>query len=246
MRCPMPGPAGEPDPAVAQALAAQLPARAWQDSWRVRHGGPAAEAAAPAVAGSAEAAWTRAGASGAAAANGAERPKPVPPTLTLEQREAARLKGLQLTAERKRLRARLQAGEESLEQALARADEVAGRMRTDTLLRALPGIGGVTAAQLMREAGIDPGRRARALTAGQRERLVAAVAVVDAEPAARHGHRITNPASVRDVPRSQRGGGEVPRAVLAHPAPGQIPPAQSQAAHVGEGEALALQGRAPA
>ena len=174
----MPGPAGEPDPAMAQALAAQLPARAWQDSWRVRHGGPAAEIAAQAVAGSArpEAAWARAGACGAGAANGAERPKPVPPALTLEQREAARLKGLQLTAERKRLRARLQAGEETLEQALARADEVAGRMRADTLLRALPGIGGATAVRLMREAGIDAGRRAGALTAGQRERLVAAVA----------------------------------------------------------------------
>src|SRR5271165_4379802 len=98
----MPGPAGEPDPAMAQALAAQLPARAWQDSWRVRHGGRAAEIAAQAVAGSArpEAASARTGASGAAAVNGAERPKPVPPTLTLEQREAARLKGLQLTAER--------------------------------------------------------------------------------------------------------------------------------------------------
>ncbi len=192
----MPGPAGEPDPAMAQALAAQLPARAWQDSWRVRHEGPAAEIAAQAVAGSArpEAAWARAGASGGAAANGAERPKPVPPALTLEQREAARLKALQMTAERKRLRARLQAGEETLEQALARADEVAGRMRTDTLLRALPGIGGATAARLMREAGIDAGRRAGALTAGQRERLVAAVAAVGAELAARHGHRVTIPA----------------------------------------------------
>ena len=83
------------------------------------------------------------------------------------------------------IRARLQAGEETLEQALARADEVAGRMRTDTLLRALPGIGGATAARLMREAGIGPGRRAGALTAGQRERLVAAVAAVGAELAAR-------------------------------------------------------------
>ena len=54
-----------------------------------------------------------------------------------------------------------------------------------TVLRALPGIGGATAARLMREAGIGPGRRAGALTAGQRERLVAAVAAVGAELAAR-------------------------------------------------------------
>src|SRR2546429_4403404 len=101
----MPGPAGEPDPAIAQALAAQLPARAWQDSWRVRHGGPAAEIGAQAVAGSAmpEPAWARAGASGTAAANAVEPPKPVPPALTLEQREAARFKALQATAERKSL-----------------------------------------------------------------------------------------------------------------------------------------------
>ncbi len=88
----------------------------------------------------------------------------------------------------------MQAGEETLEQALARGDKVAGRMRTDTLLRALPGIGGATAARLMREAGIDAGRRVGGLTAGQRERLVAAVAAVGAELAARHGHRVTSPA----------------------------------------------------
>ena len=123
---------------------------------------------------------TRAEADGAAAADGAmqaaeakqaARPKPVPPPRSGHQREAARLKALRMTAERKRLRDSLQAGEETLEQALARADEMAGRMRTDTLLRALPGIGGATATRLMREAGIDAGRRAGALTAGQRERL---------------------------------------------------------------------------
>ena len=57
--------------------------------------------------------------------------------------------------------------------------------------------------------------------------LLAAVAAVGAELAARHGHRVTIPASVRDVPRPRRGGGAVPRAVLAHPAPGQIPSARS-------------------
>src|SRR5438876_5093251 len=125
----MPGPADEPDPVVAQALAAQLPARAWQDSWRARHGGPAAEIAAQTVAGSTrpEAAWARAGASGGAAVNGAERPKPVAPALTHEQREAARFKALQVTAERKGLRARLQAGELTLEQALAQDEEAARR-----------------------------------------------------------------------------------------------------------------------
>ena len=199
----MAGPAGAPDDALEQALHAQLAPHAYLDGWRCRYA-PAADASAlPSptpgdtlgvahTAAHAESDGARrepvrapAGTSGAAAADRAgqaaepepaARPKPVPPALTLEQRETARFKALQATAERKSLRARLQAGEETLEHALARADEVAGRMRTDTLLRALPGIGGATAARLMREAGIDAGRRAGALTAGQRERLVAAVA----------------------------------------------------------------------
>ena len=199
----MPGPAGALDDALEQALQAQLAPHAYLDGWQCRYATEASASALPSTApgdahtgGQMEsnsarpgAARPRPGGSGAAAADGAEPPKPVAPALTLEQRMAARLKGLQLTAERKRLRARLQAGEETLEQALARADEVARRMRTDTLLRALPGIGGATAARLMREAGIDPGRRAGALTAGQRERLVAAVAAVDAELAARRDRR---------------------------------------------------------
>jgi hypothetical protein len=181
----MPGPAGEPDPAVAQALAAQLPARAWQDSWRVRHGGPAAEAAAQAVAGSAESAWARAGASGAAAANGAERPKPVPPALTPGQREAARLKAVHVNGERKQIRDELRQGRLSLAQALAKDGEAARGMRVVTVVRALPGFGAATARRLMATAAIDGGRRVGGLTAGQRERLVAAVAAVDAELAAR-------------------------------------------------------------
>ena len=85
-------------------------------------------------------------------------------------------KALQVTAERKRLQARLQAGELTLEQAFTQDEEAARRMRVVTALKAMADIGAATAARLMREAGIDAGRRAGALTAGQRERLVAAVA----------------------------------------------------------------------
>ena len=173
-----PGPVREPDPAMAQALAAQLPARAWQDSWRARHGGPASKAVAQAVAGRAmpEPAWARAGTNGTAAATAAEPRKPVPPALTHEQREAARLKALQMTAERKRLRTRLQAGELTPEQALAQDGEAARGMRVVTVVRALPGIGAATARRLMATAGIDGGRRVGGLTAGQTARLLAAVA----------------------------------------------------------------------
>jgi len=47
------------------------------------------------------------------------------------------------------------------------------------------------ARRLMREAGIDAARRAGGLTAGQRTRLLAAVAAVDAELAARRDRRVT-------------------------------------------------------
>ena len=132
-----------------------------------------------------------------------------------------------MTQERKQIRDQLRQGSLSLAQALAQDGEAARGMRLVTVVRALPGIGAATAARLLREAGIDGGRRVGGLTAGQRERLVAAVVAIHAELAARHGHRVTIPASVRDVPRPRRGGGAVPPAVLAHPAPGQIPSARS-------------------
>jgi hypothetical protein len=108
----MPGAAGADDPALEQAQLAQPPPRAYQDGWRSRYAGisgasapqppaPAGTAAAapPAAQGQASAAspgggLAQAGASGAAAVNGAERPKPVAPALTHEQREAARFKAL--------------------------------------------------------------------------------------------------------------------------------------------------------
>jgi hypothetical protein len=203
----MPGPAGADDPALEQARLAQLAPRAYADAWLCRYtagtGAPRPAPASSAVQGAtrpvmqlaaqeegrakAGAVPMRAGASGAAAAGGAvqtaeakqaARPKPVPPPRSGEQREAARLQAVQLAGERKMIRARLQAGEETLAQALARNGEAAMRMRTETLLRALQGIGPATAARLLRETGIDAARRAGALTAGQRERLLDAVSAV--------------------------------------------------------------------
>ena len=249
----MPGPAGADDPALEQARLAQLAPRAYADAWLCRHTAsagaprPAPHARAAAVqgvtppvmqqaaqrAGGAEtgAVPTRAGISGATAADGsvqtaeakqAARPKPVPPPRSGEQREAARLQAVQLAGERKMIRARLRAGEETLEQALARADEVAGRMRTDTLLRALPGIGAATAARLMHEAGIDAARRAGGITTAERARLLDSVAAVHAElaaaavtaapvtaPAARQQGREASPA-LAPSPARGRAAGSLP------------------------------------
>jgi hypothetical protein len=72
--------------------------------------------------------------------------------LTYERREGGSLKALQVTAEPKRLQARLQAGELTLEQALARDEEVARGMRDATpFLRAIPGAGDGTERRLMRD-----------------------------------------------------------------------------------------------
>ena len=183
----MPGVVGAGDPHLEQAMLAQLPPVSYLSRWPRRESAPppspalvgtaaAVPPAAQAEAGEASPGTVpaQAGDSGAAAADEAEPPKPVAPTLTPEQREAGRFKALEITARRKELRKQLQAGALTLAQALARDDEAARGMRTQTLLRALPGIGGATTARLLREAGIDPSRRAGALTAAQRGRLLAA------------------------------------------------------------------------
>ena len=249
----MPVAASAGDPHLEQAQLAQPPPRAYQDGWRSRYAAvtrpgapppaapdsttPVTPSAARAGTGDASQGTVPAPAGGGSAtaairaAQAAEpprvaHPKPVAPALKPGEREAGRLKALQMTQERKQIRDQLRQGSLSLAQALAQDKEAARGMRVVTVVRALPGIGAATAARLMAQAGIDGGHRVGGLTAGQRERLVAAVAVVDAELAARHGHRVTIPASAPAGPRSRRGGGAVPRAVLAHPAPGQIPSAR--------------------
>lgn len=202
LRGPVGGRAGPPDPALTEALAAQLPSHAWRDSWLARHAAPPAKPAAEPPGrgirpGPALVQTEADGASAACMAMPEAPPKPVPPLLTREQRDVARLKAVQLAGERKMIRARLQAGQITLAQALARDDDAARRMRTETLLRALPGIGAATAGRLMTAAGIDRGRRVGGLSTGQRERLVAAYPEPVGRPERRHdsgrGSSITAP-----------------------------------------------------
>jgi len=119
-------------------------------------------------------------------------PKPVPPPRTSEQRKAALDAASQRNAALKALRARLQAGQLTLAELLAQAalgDQAAARMQVRTSLMALPGIRSARASQLMTQAGIDGGRRAGALSTSQVGRLLAAVAAMNAELAARRGRR---------------------------------------------------------
>lgn len=185
----MPRPAAGDDPALAQAAAAQLAPRAWQDAWKHRYAPSPAQADTPVTsptAARAESNGTRTmpsrvgaesgGVPAAAGAVQARRQKPVPPALTDEVREAARLKALRLNGQRRDLRAALMAGELTLEEALGQGGEAARGIRVGTLMRASPGIGSATTVRLLRAAGVDGGRRTGALTARQRAALVAAVA----------------------------------------------------------------------
>jgi hypothetical protein len=190
----MPGPAGADDPALEQARLAQLPPVSYLSRWQRGNSTPPPS---PAPAGTAAAAPPAAqgqaspggGAAQAAGSGHGAHPKPVAPALKPGEREAGRLKALQMTQERKRIRDQLRQGSLSLAQALAQDEEAARGMRVATVVRALPGIGAATAARLMTQAGIDAARRVGGLTTGQAARLLAAAAAVDAELAARRGRR---------------------------------------------------------
>ena len=204
----MPGPAGAGDPHVEQAMLAQLPPVSYLSRWQRGNSAPppspapagTAAAAPPAAQGQASPGGraAQAGSNGAATASGAAHaagpghgahPKPVAPALKPGEREAGRLKALQMTQERKQIRDQLRQGSLSLAQALAQDEEAARGMRVVTVVRALPGIGAATAARVMTQAGIDAARRVGALTTGQAARLLAAAAAVDAELAARRDRR---------------------------------------------------------
>jgi len=59
-------------------------------------------------------------------------------------------------------------------------------MRAETLLRALPGVGAVTAKRMLATAVIDGGRRVGGQSTGQRGRLVAAYAELATRRDRRH------------------------------------------------------------
>ena len=159
-----------PSPAPAGTAAAAPPAAQGQAS----PGGGAAQAGSNGAA-------TAGGAAHAAGPGYGAHPKPVAAALKPGERQAGRLKSLRLKAERKAIRQQLRTGQMTLAQVLARDDQAAGGMRGMTVLKALPGVGKATAPKLLREAGIDPGHLVRGLTAGQRERLAAAVTAVNPE-----------------------------------------------------------------
>ncbi|WP_331732176.1 integration host factor (plasmid) [Streptomyces sp. NBC_00015] len=94
------------------------------------------------------------------------------PTLTDDDRDAARRKAILARQARSAVRASLKAGTLTLTQVLDRSDTIVGRMPVRQLLTALPGIGQVRAARSMTALGIPEGRRVQGLGPAQRAKLL--------------------------------------------------------------------------
>ncbi|MFE5550259.1 integration host factor, actinobacterial type [Streptomyces sp. NPDC056534] len=103
----------------------------------------------------------------------------VTPSLTRAQRAEATRRAVALRRERASLLQNLGQGRENLQEVLERKDEVVGRIRVQTLLKALPGIGPIRSLRLMRQAGISERRRVTGLGPRQKERLLSLLSSSD-------------------------------------------------------------------
>ena len=94
-------------------------------------------------------------------------------TLSPEDRAAALEKAKAARTARAELKASLKRGEVSLPDVLKRGadDEIVAKTKVTDLIRAVPGVGEVRAAQIMERLGIDAKRRVRGLGANQRSAL---------------------------------------------------------------------------
>ena len=96
------------------------------------------------------------------------------PPLTPEQRTAALDKAAAARRERAAVKARLKRSGESIAHVIAEADsnQAIAKMRVSALLEAMPGVGKVSARQIMEEIGIAESRRVRGLGQHQIAALV--------------------------------------------------------------------------
>lgn len=97
------------------------------------------------------------------------------PVLTPAQRDEALRKAMDARRRRAELTAQIRSGALGLEAAVerARADEVLAKLRVETLLQALPGVGPARAGRAMTTIGIAPSRRVGGLGDRQRVALLA-------------------------------------------------------------------------
>jgi transposase len=94
--------------------------------------------------------------------------------LTDAERMHAREKATAARTVRADVKARLKSGELTVDQVIGNGDgdEALGRLKVLDLLKALPGVGEVRAAAIMKDVGIAPTRRVRGLGIHQRRALV--------------------------------------------------------------------------
>jgi len=103
---------------------------------------------------------------------------PQPPALTAEQRQAALDKAAKVRRERAEVKEKLKMGSLSLDELLTRADsdDTVGKMKVQSVLESLPGLGKVKARRLMEQVGISESRRLQGLGANQRTALLSHMA----------------------------------------------------------------------
>lgn len=95
------------------------------------------------------------------------------PKLSESQRKAALEKALKVRKERAKLRDDLKKGKIKLSDVLKRSDDtVVGRMKVQTLLESLPGVGKVRCTKIMDKVSISATRRVQGLGAKQKEALL--------------------------------------------------------------------------
>jgi len=99
---------------------------------------------------------------------------PQPPALTAEQRQAALDKAARVRRERAEVKEKLKMGSLSLQELLKQADsdDTVGKMKVQSVLESLPGLGKVKARRLMEQVGISESRRLQGLGANQRTALL--------------------------------------------------------------------------
>ncbi len=97
-----------------------------------------------------------------------------PPSLTPEQRQAALEKAAQARRLRAEIKDKLKMGIMTFPELLdlADSDEMVGKLKVQSVLQSLPGLGKVKAKRTMEELGISETRRLRGLGSTQREKLL--------------------------------------------------------------------------
>jgi len=96
------------------------------------------------------------------------------PNLTPEQRADALEKASAARQRRAELKRDLKDGKIKLSEvvAMAKEDEIVGKLRVSALLSSLPGIGAAKSKQIMEDVGISESRRVAGLGPHQREALI--------------------------------------------------------------------------